>query len=64
VIWENGGELVAANPLLGETDLAVIVDLPDNEHAMKTGVALSTLLGVTFRTMPAVPVEEFDRLMR
>lgn len=64
VIRENGGELVAAYALLGEADLAVIIDLPDNEHAMKTGVALSTLLGVTFCTMPAVPIEEFDRLMR
>lgn len=64
VIKENGGTIRAEYALLGDTDLAIVVDLPDNERAMKAGIALSKLLGVSFRTLPAVSVEEFDKLMR
>jgi len=64
VIKENGGTIKAEYALLGDTDLAIVVDLPDNERAMKAGIALSKLLGVSFRTLPAVSVEEFDKLMR
>ena len=49
--------------LLGDADLVLIVDLPDNEQAMKTSVALTKLLGIAFTTTPAVTIEEFDRLM-
>jgi uncharacterized protein with GYD domain len=49
--------------LLGEIDVAVLVDLPDTERAMKMSVELSRLLGVTFSTVPALTVETFDKLM-
>ncbi|MEJ2032999.1 MAG: GYD domain-containing protein [Deltaproteobacteria bacterium] len=64
VVKENCGEVKAAYALLGDFDLAVILDLPDTERAMKTSAALSKLLGVSFRTQPAVSAEEFDKLMK
>lgn len=64
LIKEHGGTIRGEYALLGEVDLAVIVDLPDNERALKTGVALSELLGVSFRTLPAFTIERFDELMR
>lgn len=63
LIEQNGGKLREGYALLGKTDLVLIVDLPDTERAMKTSVALSRLLGVSFATMPAVTVAEFDRLL-
>ncbi|HWJ22594.1 MAG TPA: GYD domain-containing protein [Gemmatimonadaceae bacterium] len=63
LIKQNGGELKAGYALLGDTDLALIVELPDTERAMKTSVGLSKLLGVSFSTVPAVTVAEFDKLL-
>lgn len=63
VIKNHGGELKAVYALLGEVDLVVIVDLPDTEHAMQTSAALTKLLGISFRTAPAVSIETFDKLM-
>ena len=63
LIKENGGEVKDVYALLGDTDLLVILDLPDTEHAMKTSLALSKQLGISFSTMPAVSVEQLDKLM-
>ncbi|MCI0705617.1 MAG: GYD domain-containing protein [Planctomycetia bacterium] len=63
VIKQHGGELKAGYALLGGTDLVLIVDLPDTERAMKTSVALSKLLGISFTASPAVSVEDFDKLL-
>ena len=63
LIKQNGGELRAGYALLGDTDLALIVELPDTERAMKTSVGLSKLLGVSFSTVPAMTVGEFDKLL-
>lgn len=63
LIRQNGGEFKAGYALLGDTDLALIVELPDTERAMKTSVGLSRLLGVSFSTVPAVTVAEFDKLL-
>jgi hypothetical protein len=40
-----------------------MVDLPDTQHAMQTSAALTKLLGISFRTAPAVRTETFDKLM-
>ena len=63
LIKQNGGELKAGYALLGGIDLVLIIDLPDTERAMKTSVALSKLLGISFNAAPAVSVEDFDKLM-
>jgi uncharacterized protein with GYD domain len=63
LVKANGGELKAGYALLGDTDLVLIVDLPDTGKAMKTSAALSKLLGISFSTAPALSMAEFDKLM-
>jgi uncharacterized protein with GYD domain len=63
LIKENGGEFKGGYALLGDVDLILIVEMPDLGMAMKTSAALSDLLGISFRTAPAVSAEEFDKLM-
>jgi uncharacterized protein with GYD domain len=63
MIRQNGGMLKGAYALLGDTDLVLIVDLPDTGSAFKTSAALGKYLGVSFTTAPAVTAEEFDKLM-
>ncbi len=63
IVKQHGGEVKAAYALLGEVDLVVIVELPDTARAMQTSAALGKLIGGTFITAPAVPVEEFDKLI-
>ena len=64
LIKRHGGEFKAGYALLGDVDLVLIVEMPDLGQAMKTSAALAKLLGVSFSTAPAVPAEEFDKLMR
>ncbi len=63
LIKKYGGEFKAGYALLGEVDLVVVLDLPDTERAMQTSAALTRLLGISFRTAPAVSIETFDKLM-
>ena len=63
VIQQYGGTLQSGYALLGEDDLVLIVDLPGTEQAMKVSVALTKLTGISFTTVPAVPVDTFDKIM-
>ena len=63
LVKKNGGEIKTGYVLLGGTDLVLIVDLPDNAQAVKTSVALSKLLGISFKTAPAMTIKAFDKLM-
>jgi uncharacterized protein with GYD domain len=63
VIEKYGGKIVAGYALLGKTDLVLVLEFEDNAQAMKTSVALSRLLGVSFTTAPALSFEAFDTLM-
>jgi uncharacterized protein with GYD domain len=63
LIKKHGGELKSGYALLGGVDLVLILDLPDTQSAMKVSVGLTKLLGISFTTAPAVPFEEFDKLM-
>ncbi len=58
-----GGKVESMYALLGERDLVIISTFPGVEQAMKASVALSKMTGISFTTLPAVPVEEFDKLM-
>ena len=64
LIKKYGGELKAGYALLGKVDLVLVVEMPDNEHAMQTSAALTKLLWVSFTTSPAVSFDQFDKLMR
>lgn len=63
VVKKFKGEVKAMYALLGEKDLVFILTFPEMEQAMKASVALSKLTGIAFTTLPAVTVEDFDRLM-
>ena len=63
LVRKNGGELKSGYGLLGKTDIVLIVELPDNEQAIKTSAGLSKLLGISFTTAPAVKLEDFDKIM-
>ena len=63
LIKRNGGALKAAYATLGDSDLLLIADMPDTERAIKTSVELSKMLGISFSSVPAITVEEFDRLV-
>lgn len=63
LIKQNGGQEKASYALLGDTDLALILDLPDTQSAIKTSLGLAKLLGVSFSTVPAITVDEFDKLL-
>jgi uncharacterized protein with GYD domain len=62
-IGKNGGKLKSGYALLGEHDLILIVDFPTTEQAMKTSVTLAKQLGISFTTLPAVSMEDFDKLV-
>ena len=62
VVEECGGQLKALYALLGKIDAVAIVDFPGISEAMKASVELTKLLGVSFTTVPAITVEEFDKL--
>ena len=60
LIGNLGGEIVSAYALLGKYDLVLTVNLPGIREAMKASIALAELTGISFATLPAVTVEEFD----
>ncbi len=62
IISDLGGSLKAGYALLGQYDIVLIVELPDIETAMKASLALNKLTGIAFATVPAVSVEQFDKL--
>ena len=63
LVEQLGGKVKDVYATLGEHDLVFIVEMPDAETAIKASVALTKLIGVTLSSTPAVPVEEFDRIM-
>ena len=64
LIKKFGGEVTAMYALLGDKDLVLIVNFPGIDQAMKASVALSKMTGISFATLPAVTVEEFDKMMK
>ena len=40
-----------------------IVEFPGVNEAMKTSVALNKALGISFSTVPALRIEDFDKLV-
>lgn len=62
-IEKAAGKVNSMYVLLGNYDLALMVDFPDNSKAMKTSIALTSLTDISFTTFPALSVEEFDKMM-
>lgn len=63
LIKRFGGEVQAMYATLGEHDLVFVLSLPGTEEAVKASVALTKLTGISFSTLPAVTVQDFDKLM-
>ena len=63
LIKQFGGEVQAMYATLGQHDLVFVVSLPGTDEAIKASVTLTKLTGISFNTMPAVSVQEFDKLM-
>ncbi len=62
LIKENGGEVLSQYALLGENDLLFIVNFPGVDEVIKSSVALYKLTGISFTTVPAITVEQFDKI--
>lgn len=63
IVRRNGGELVAVYATMGKTDILVIAEFPGIEEAMKASLDLNKALGISFSTVPAISIEEFDKLV-
>lgn len=64
LVKETGGEILAMYALLGAFDLVVVIKLPRFEDAANLSMLMSQSLGITFSTMPAIPVREFEELTK
>jgi len=62
LIKKNGGEVVSQYALLGENDLLFIVNFPGVDEVIKSSVALNKLTGISFSTVPAITIEQFDKI--
>ena len=63
LIKENGGEVLSQYALLGENDLLFIVNFPGVDEVIKSSVALNKLTGISFNSVPAITVEQFDKVI-
>lgn len=62
IVEQCGGKIVAAYATMGETDLLAIMEFPDVHKAIKASVDLNNALGISFSSVPAIRIEEFDNL--
>ncbi len=63
IVQKCGGSIVGAYATLGKTDLLVIADFPGVGEAMKASVGLNQALGISFASVPALRVDDFDKLL-
>jgi uncharacterized protein with GYD domain len=62
-VQKSGGKVSAIYALLGRFDIALLAEFPNNAEAMKASIAVTKLTGIGFTTLPAMPVEEFDKIV-
>ncbi len=63
IIKKAKGNVNSMHALVGTYDLAFIVDFPGISEVMKASVALTKSTGISFTTLPALTIEEFDKLV-
>ena len=63
-IQKYGGRVKSVYALLGPSDLVFIVNLPGPAQATVVSLALTKLTGISFTTSSAIPVDEFDKLVK
>jgi len=62
-IEKAGGKIDFMYALLGAYDLAFVVDFPGVKDAMKASIALTKATDIGFSTLPAITIEEFDKIV-
>jgi uncharacterized protein with GYD domain len=63
LIEKSGGRINSMFVLLGAYDVAFVIDLPGIQEVMKTSIEIMKATGISFITLPAISVDEFDRMM-
>jgi uncharacterized protein with GYD domain len=63
IVQQCGGKFLTGYILMGETDVLVVAEFPGINEAIKASVLLNRALGICFTTVPAISVEEFDKLV-
>jgi len=63
IVQQCGGKFLTCYILMGETDVLVVAEFPGINEAIKASVLLNRALGICFTTVPAISVEEFDKLV-
>ena len=58
-----GGRVDSMYGLMGDLDLAFLVEFPRQEEAMRASFELCKATGIRFATHNAVPIDQFDRLI-
>lgn len=62
-IRELGGRVVSAYGLLGDYDVLIIAEFPDERAAMKTVIRAASRGTATSKTLTAIPLREFYGLV-
>lgn len=62
IIESSSGKVDSIYALLGNYDLALIVEFDDISKAIGASVAITKLTGIGFNTLPAISVEDFDKI--
>lgn len=62
IVQQCGGAILSTYVTMGRTDILVITEFPGINEAMKASVSLNKALGISFSTVPALAIEDFDRL--
>lgn len=63
ILQECGATNVSVYATMGEDDILVLADFPGIHEAMKASVSLTRELGISFDTVPALPIDDFDALV-
>ena len=62
IVTGCGGKLRTVYALLGQYDIVMIAELPGTPEMVQASIELTRETGISFTTMPALPVADFDRL--
>ena len=63
LVNDFGGNVRSMYAMLRERYLVLIFAFPGIKTAMRASIALSKLTGISFTTLPAVPIDEFNNII-
>ena len=62
-ISKAGGKVNSMYAMLGKYDIVLITDFPGVADVIKASIALNKLTGVSFKSYPAITIEELDKIV-